>query len=169
MNALILTEPLKALEPFQFFVFAFENNLCGSFFRGFRIENIHKRFFSGINSDGCLKRVWKLLAGMEARFSRAPDLFVFLVNPVKNAVRLNLGKSRGERSSGDFQSPGCAGDSLPCDGSGAGSCVYLACLFNAQVFGRVCVKVSVFSRRFSFRHVHLRREKASQPKKKHHD
>ena len=37
------------------------------------------------------------------------------------------------------------------------------------VFGRVCVKVSVFSRRFSFRHVHLRREKASQPKKKHHD
>ncbi|WP_346660690.1 hypothetical protein [uncultured Veillonella sp.] len=57
MNALILTEPLKALEPFQFFVFAFENNLCGSFFRGFCIENIHKRFFSGINSDGCLKRV----------------------------------------------------------------------------------------------------------------
>ena len=87
MNALILTEPLKALEPFQFFVFAFENNLCGSFFRGFCIENIHKRFFSGINSDGCLKRVWKLLAWMEARFSRAPDLFVFLVNPVKNAVR----------------------------------------------------------------------------------
>lgn len=50
MNALILTEPLKALEPFQFFVFAFENNLCGSFFRGFCIENIHKRFFFGINS-----------------------------------------------------------------------------------------------------------------------
>ena len=42
-------------------------------------------------------------------------------------------------------------------------------LDNAQVFGRVCVKVSVFSQRFSFRHVHLRREKASQPKKKHHD
>lgn len=43
--------------------------------------------------------------------------------------------------------------------------VYLMLKF----FGRVCVKVSVFSRRFSFRHVHLRREKASQPKKKHHD
>lgn len=134
MNALILTEPLKALEPFQFFVFAFENNLCGSFFRGFCIENIHKRFFSGINSDGCLKRVWKLLAWMEARFSRAPDLFVFLVNPVKNAVRLNLGKSRGERSSGDFQSNKAISTAVPNE--------RFACV---SVYGSAPIKLVLFS------------------------
>lgn len=103
MNALILSEPLKALEPFQFFVFSFENDLCGSFFRGFRIETNHKRFFSGIDSDGCLKRVWKLFAGINEYFSRSPDFLIFVVYPIKDAIRLNLGKSGGKPSRGYSQ------------------------------------------------------------------
>lgn len=134
MNALILSEKLKALEPFQFFVFSFENNLCGSFFRGFRIETNHKRFFSGIDSDGYLKRVWKLLAGINEYFSRSPDFLIFVVYPIKDAIRLDLGKSGGKPSRGYSQFNKAISTAVPKE--------RLTCV---SVYRRASIKLVLFS------------------------